>query len=582
MQILKGIAVSPGVAIGEAMIIDNEGFRIPRRFVARDAVEDELSRLDAAISSVANSIEENRRAVTEQLGEKYGAIFSAQLQMLRDQHLHDELEERIRIRHNSPEYAVSRILRRYAKVFQSLESTQHAELASDIFDIEKRLLHNLLGLRREELSHLTSPVIVLANTLTPSETANLNRQYVLGFATEEGGRGGHTSIVAEALELPAVVGTGRFLTDVSGGELVIVDGDNGQVILRPDEETIARFRHELEEHHALAKRLTKLRDLPSETTDGHLIDLFANIEFPSEVEACQSRGADGIGLYRTEFLYLGTGKMPNEEDHYNAYVKVACAMGERPVVIRTVDLGADKLDPEHDRPRQRNPFLGLRSLRLSLRNPQLFRTQLRAVLRASTLGNIKLMFPLVSTLVELRQAKAIVNEVREELDSEGIEFSHNIPIGMMVEVPATVITLDAFLDEVDFLSLGTNDLIQYTLAVDRSNHDVATLYDAGNPAVLRLIDMTVKVAQQGSIPVTLCGQMSGDTTYTMLLLGLGLRSLSVAPSAIPEIKKICRSVDISQCEALAQQALELEIASDVNNLLKSELKRILPELALFA
>ncbi len=582
MQILKGIAVSPGVAIGEAMIIDNEGFRIPRRFVARDAVEDELSRLDAAISSVANSIEENRRAVTEQLGEKYGAIFSAQLQMLRDQHLHDELEERIRIRHNSPEYAVSRILRRYAKVFQSLESTQHAELASDIFDIEKRLLYNLLGLRREELSHLTSPVIVLANTLTPSETANLNRQYVLGFVTEEGGRGGHTSIVAEALELPAVVGTGRFLTDVSGGELVIVDGDNGQVILRPDEETIARFRHELEEHHALAKRLTKLRDLPSETTDGHLIDLFANIEFPSEVEACQSRGADGIGLYRTEFLYLGTGKMPNEEDHYNAYVKVACAMGERPVVIRTVDLGADKLDPEHDRPRQRNPFLGLRSLRLSLRNPQLFRTQLRAVLRASTLGNIKLMFPLVSTLVELRQAKAIVNEVKEELDSEGIEFSHNIPIGMMVEVPATVITLDAFLDEVDFLSLGTNDLIQYALAVDRSNHDVATLYDAGNPAILRLIDMTVKVAQQGSVPVTLCGQMSGDTTYTMLLLGLGLRSLSVAPSAIPEIKKICRSVDISQCEALAQQALELEIASDVNNLLKNELKRILPELALFA
>ena len=582
MQILKGIPVSPGVAIGEAMIIDNEGFRIPRRFVARDAVEDELSRLDAAISSVANSIEENRRAVTEQLGEKYGAIFSAQLQMLHDQHLHDELEELIRIRHNSPEYAVSRILRRYAKVFQSLESTQHAELASDIFDIEKRLLYNLLGLRREELSHLTSPVIVLANTLTPSETANLNRKYVLGFVTEEGGRGGHTSIVAEALELPAVVGTGRFLTDVSGGELVIVDGDNGQVILRPDEETIARFRHELEEHHALAKKLTELRDLPSETTDGHLIDLFANIEFPSEVEACQSRGADGIGLYRTEFLYLGTGKMPNEEDHYNAYVKVARALSEQPVVIRTVDLGADKLDPEHDRQRQRNPFLGLRSLRLSLRNPQLFRTQLRAVLRASTLGNIKLMFPLVSTLVELRQAKAIVNEVREELDSEGIEFSHNIPIGMMVEVPAAVITLDAFLDEVDFLSLGTNDLIQYALAVDRSNHDVATLYDAGNPAVLRLIDMTVKAAQQGSVPVTLCGQMSGNTTYTMLLLGLGLRSLSVAPSAIPEIKKICRSVDISQCEALAQQALELETASDVNNLLKGELKRVLPELALFA
>ena len=588
MQILKGIAVSPGVAIGEALIVDNEGFRIPRRFVTRDAVEDEIERFDKAVSSVGREIERNRLAVSAQLGEQYGAIFSAHLQMLNDQRWQTSLQGLIRDKHFSPEYAVSRTLREYAKVFQSLESGTHQELASDIFDIEKRLLRSLLGHRREELSHLSSPVVILAHNLTPSETANLDRDNVLGFATEVGGPSGHTAIVAEALELPAVVGTGRFLAEVSGGETVIVDGDHGQVIVQPDEETIARYRHELEEHRTLAARLESLRDLPAETSDGLRIELLANIEFPYEVTGCIRRGADGIGLYRTEFLYLSTSEAEaDEEMHFNAYATVARAMGDLPVAVRTVDLGADKLGVTSvfgpsDKDEARNPELGLRSIRLSLRQLPQFRTQLRAVLRASTLGNISVMFPLVTTLYELRQAKMVITDVMEDLEEEGIEFQRNIPIGMMVEVPAAVVMLDAFLAEVDFVSLGTNDLIQYALAVDRTNRDVATLYDAGDPAVLRLIDMSVQAARRAAVPITLCGQMSGNTMYTMLLIGLGFRSLSVAPSAIPEIKKICRSVTVEQCEAIAQRALQLDHARDINHLLKTELREVAPELAMFA
>ena len=575
MQKLQGIAVSPGVAIGEALVMGNEGFRIPRRFLSRDAVHDELERLHRAIDSAAAEIERNRDTVAGELGSEYGAIFAAHLQMLRDPRLRAELEQMIRERHYSPEYAVSRTLRRYAKVFQSLESGYLAQRASDIFDIEKRLLRNLLGLRREEISSLTSPVLVLAHNLTPSETANLDRRFVRGFVTEIGGAGSHTAIVAEALEIPAVVGTGPFLTDVSGGDLVIIDGDQGLVILHPDEETIARYRHEVEERRTMTARLESLRDLPAETADGVRIQLMGNIEFPHEVAHCVERGADGIGLYRTEFLYLGSDIEPDEEAHFQAYAEVLQAMDGRPVVIRTLDLGADKLADQTD-DAERNPFLGLRSIRLSLRNLPLFRTQLRAILRASTLGDVRVMFPLISTMLELRQAKMVVADVMEDLEEHGITFNREMKLGMMVEVPSAVILIDHFVHEVDFLSIGTNDLIQYTLAVDRSNKDVASLYTASDPAVLKLIEIAVISARRRKIPVNLCGQMSGNSLYTMLLLGLGLRQFSVPPSAIPEIKKVCRSVTIEQCEAVAAHVMTLENARDVKSFLKEELKKILP------
>ncbi len=576
MQKLQGIAVSPGVAIGEAVVMDTEGFRIPRRFVSRDAVDDELERLDKAISAAAVEISGHRDTVTNELGEKYGAIFEAHLQMLQDARLRHELEEMIRHRHYSPEYAVSRTLRRYAQVFQRLESAHLAERANDIFDIEKRLLRHLLGRRREGISHLTSPVLVLAHNLTPSETANLDRRFVRGFVTEVGGPGGHTAIVAEALEIPAVVGTGPFLAEVSGGDLAIIDGDKGLVILQPDEETLARYRHEVEEIRTLAARLESLRDLPCETADGVQIQLYGNIEFPYEVQHCLDRGANGVGLYRTEFLYLGAEIEPTEETHFQAYSQVVRTMGGRPVTIRTFDLGADKV-PHLPQPEdERNPCLGLRSIRLAMRYLTMFRTQLWAVLRASALGNLQIMFPLVSTLLELRQAKMVLADVMEDLDEHGIEFNRNIPVGMMVEVPSAVMMIDRFVEEVDFLSIGTNDLIQYTLAVDRSNKDVVGLYNPADPAVLKLIAMAIDAARRKPIPINMCGQMSGSPIYTMLLLGMGLRQFSVTPSAVPEIKHVCRHVMIPQCEAIAAQVKTMENARDIKNYLREELYKCVP------
>ncbi|MBT4887907.1 MAG: phosphoenolpyruvate--protein phosphotransferase, partial [Planctomycetaceae bacterium] len=558
---LQGIAVSSGVTIGEALVLDSEGFRIPRRFVARSAVDTELQRLSNAVAESTAEIKKNRDAVRGELGEQYAAIFDAHLAMLHDQRLQEELTSAVRDRNWWPEYAVSRTLRRYAKVFQSLDN-HIAQRAHDIYDIEKSLLRNLLGQRRETLASISEPVVILAHNLTPSETANLDRRFVKGFATELGGPGSHTAIVAEGLEIPAVVGIGPFLADVSGGEPVILDGNQGVVILQPDEETIARYRLEAEVAETVAASLGQLRDLPAETTDGVRVQIRGNIEFPEEVEQCMRRGSDGIGLYRTEFLYLTSQHEPSEEDHYRAYRKVIDTIDGKPMVVRTLDLGSDKMLTEKSPEEERNPCLGLRSIRLSLRQLPMFRTQLRAILRASAHGDVRVMFPLVSTIIELRQAKLVLADVMEDLAEHDIDFNPKLRIGMMVETPAAAMMLDAFIQEVDFVSVGTNDLIQYTLAVDRGNKDVADLYSACDPAVLRLLKRSLDIAAQAGVSASVCGQMSGSVMYTQLLLGLGLRELSVPAAVIPEIKQAVRSVSIADCQAVAKRVLEMNSARD--------------------
>lgn len=574
---LQGIAVSPGVTIGEALVLDSEGFRIPRRFVARSAVDSELERLARAVADTAKEIERNRDAIKLELGGQYAAIFEAHLAMLHDTRLQEELQSAVRDRNWWPEYAVSRTLRRYAKVFQNLDN-HIAQRAHDIYDIEKSLLRNLLGERRETLADISQPVIVLAHNLTPSETANLDRRFVQGFATELGGPGSHTAIVAEGLEIPAVVGLGPFLADVSGGEPVILDGNQGVVILQPDEETIARYRLEAEIARSVAAQLDTLRDLPAETIDGVRIGIHGNIEFPNEAEHCIARGCDGIGLYRTEFLYLTSPREPTEEDHFAAYSEVVRAMPNLPVVIRTLDLGADKLRTETTS-EERNPCLGLRSIRLSLRHIPSFRTQLRAILRVSAMGDVRVLFPLISTILELRQARMVLADVMEDLAEKRIDFNRNMKVGMMVETPAAAMMIDVFVKEVDFVSIGTNDLIQYTLAVDRGNKDVADLYNASDPSVLRLIRRSLDAAAAVGVPANLCGQMSGSVLYTQLLLGLGLRQLSVPPSSIPEVKQVCRSVSVAECRSIADRALEMDSAREVKNFLRDQLSRVLPETA---
>jgi len=576
MKKLQGIAVSPGIAIGEAMVLGNEGFKIPRRFVLRDVVETEVVRLRTAIQTASDELAGNRDSVSHELGRKYGDIFEAHLQILNDQKLQEEFETLIRDKAYSAEYSVSVTLRRYADVFRRLKNAYLAERINDIFDLEKRLLRLLLGQAREGLHQLSSEVLVFASNLTPSETANLNREFVKGFATEVGGPGGHTSIVAQALEIPAIVGLGTFLTDVSGGDTVIIDGDSGILIIRPDEETLERYRQKIANQRENAEKLEALRDLEAVTTDGVEIELFGNIEFPSEVDHCLERGAMGIGLYRTEFIYLSSTAhvIPSEEEHFNAYKRVVESMQGRLVTIRTFDLGADKIPHLPNPTDERNPALGLRSIRLSLRKVEMFLQQLRAILRASHYGKVRIMFPLITTLLELRQAKMLLAEVRDQLDYDQIPFDRDVKIGMMVEVPAAVIMLEHFVQEVDFLSIGTNDLIQYALAVDRSNHDVVGLYNSEDPAVLKLIKRTIQVAGEFKKPVSLCGQMSSNPLYAMLLMGLGLRQFSTSPHTLPEIKQVIRSVSMAECEEIAAKVMQIDNYRDVQSFLRLKLRAL--------
>jgi phosphotransferase system enzyme I (PtsI) len=580
MIVKHGIAVSSGVAIGPALVYGSEDFRIPRRFVRIDAVEAEIVRFRCALENVCREIATNEQLASQMIGQQYGAIFGAHLQLARDPKLIHEIEELIRKRHFSPEFAASQVLRRYAKELQNLGQTYLAERATDLFDLERSILRNLLGEERQELSQLQEKVVVLAHNLTPSETAGLDRRYVLGFVTEVGGYTSHTAILAGALEIPAIVGVGNFLMDVSGGQTVIIDGDHGEVVIEPDDECLARYRHSEARARSVAARLLSMGARTSETKDHVRVRVLGNIEFPEEAVHCVERGADGIGLYRTEFLYLASLSERTEEDHYRAYRQVIETVGERPVVIRTLDLGADKVPGAMAEMFETgaNPELGLRSIRLSLDNQGLFKTQLRAILRAATGGDVSVMFPLISSLMELRQAKMILEDVKEDLEEAGIPFRRDLKVGIMVEVPAVALLAEEFAREVDFFSIGTNDLIQYTLAADRSDPAVAKYYNSADPAVLRIVRLVVSAGLKAGISVTVCGQMSSDPKFAPLLVGMGLRQLSTTPHAIPEVKEMIRNLTLPQAEEIAARALQFDLARDVEGYLRGELKKICPDL----
>jgi phosphotransferase system enzyme I (PtsI) len=579
MEIKRGIPVFPGITIGPALVLDTEAYRIPQRLVGKERLAEEIHRLHQGFQAAAQEAAGNQKTVSDKLGPQYGAIFAAHQMLIEDPGLEKEVGELIRKHGYAAEYAVSVVIRNHAKMLESLGQSLFAARATDLFDIEKSILRNLLGHRRELLQHLKEPVVVLAHDLTPSETASLDPTKVHAFATEVGGRASHTAIMAGALEIPAVVGLGKFVTDVSGGDLVIVDGNRGLLIIDPDAETLAGYEVTRTSFRTFESGLEELRDLPAETRDGARIVLLGNIEFPQESQHCLDRGADGVGLYRTEFLYLGRDTDPSEAEHLEAYLKVVRALGKgRPVVIRTLDLGADKFATHPElAPQERNPFLGLRSVRLCLRNLALFKTQMRAILRTSAEGDVRIMFPMVSTLWELRECKRILAEVMKNLREEGVAFNPRVPVGTMIEVPSAAIMADLLAREVDFFSIGTNDLVQYTLAADRTNEMVASLYNPADPAVLRLIQNVVRASQEHRINVNVCGEMSGEPIYTLLLLGLGLRQLSVTPHNIPEIKKVIRSVTIEEATRVADAALRMDTARDTINLLREQTRRILPE-----
>ncbi len=578
MEIKKGVGVSPGVVICTAIVLDAEDLLIPKRHIAAEFLQTEIDRFNTALEKSKEELTQLRQQVTGSHGKSVGDIFDFHLGILKDQKsLINPIIAEIKSQSTTAEYAVSVVSRKFANTFASMSDRYFSERVKDIYDIERRVLKNLIGQKHEDIAHLTSDVVVIAHDLLPSQTAQLDRVHVRGFATDVGGRTSHTAIVARAMGIPAVVGLGNLTQEVTGGDVVIIDGSRGMVIVNPDPDQLAEYREEAKKFVRLESELALLAEMPAETLDGYEVSLQANIEAAEDIPEALQRGAQGIGLYRTEFLYLTLEREPTEEDHYKAYLVAIKNCAGRPLVIRTLDLGADKYTQAQLLNPERNPFLGDRSIRMCLHDIPMFKRQLRAILRISKFGDVRIMFPMICTLMELRQAKMVLNDVMEELEDEGIEFNRSIPIGMMIEVPSAAIMADQFAREVNFFSIGTNDLIQYTLAVDRTNERVAGLFCPAHPAVLKLIRDTIRAGQRNSISVSVCGEMAGDWLYTLLLLGLGLTTFSMNGPDIPEVKKIIRSTTLEHAKQVSRKVMSFDSERQVMHFLREETRKIIPE-----
>jgi len=577
MEIKKGIAVSPGVSIGKCLIIDSEDYRIPRRQIEPSQRMVEIQRARNAFGDAIDELSGLEQAQTQTGGGRIKDIFAVHLRLLRDRSLRRQVTDLIHEESVTAEYAVASVLRRFAARFAEAKDTYISERAADIYDIERRLLRHLLGDKREDLGRLREEVIVVARELSPTQTAGFNKAFVKGIASDAGGRTSHAAIVARSLGIPAVVALEDLTEIVRGGDAVIVDGNRGLVIVDPDAETVEQYEAYSREFIALEHKLDAIREKPAETRDGARITLLGNIEFPDEAEIVLAKGGEGIGLYRTEFLYLNRPTEPSEEEHYSAYAQTVHICRDRPVVIRTVDLGADKYTQRKRFAPEPNPFLGLRSIRFCLQNLAMFKTQLRAILRASVLGPVKVMFPLISGIQELMQAKMILHDVMEDLDEEGIAYNRDMEVGIMVETPSAALTASTLARDCDFFSIGTNDLTQYTLAVDRGNELVSTLYSPADPAVLRLVRTVIQDAYKAQIDLCVCGEMASEPEYIMVLLGLGVRTLSLSAPLIPEVKQIIRCVTLEDCNILPRKVLGMNSERQISSYLRNAARKVLPE-----
>ncbi len=578
MEIKKGIAVSPGISIGKCLIVDSEDYRIPRREIDSPQRMGEIQRVRNGFRDAIEELTALERAQGEAGGGRIKDIFAVHLRFLRDRSLRRRITDLVHTESVTAEYAVSTVLREIASHFETgVKDAYMRERAADIYDIERRLLRRLLGTKREDILHLTEEVVVVARELSPTQTAGFNRDYVRGIASDAGGRTSHAAIVARSLGIPAVVALEDLTEVVRGGDTVIIDGNRGIVVVNPDDETIGQYEAYSREFVALEHKLDAIREKPAVTRDGVRIELLGNIEFPDEAEAVLEKGGEGVGLYRTEFLYLNRPTEPVEQEQYEAYAETVRVFQDRRVVIRTFDLGADKYTQSRRAAAEPNPFLGLRSIRFCLQNLTMFKTQLRAILRASVLGQVKVMFPLITNIQELMQAKMILHDVMEDLDEEGIPYNRDIDVGIMIETPSAALTASTLARDADFFSIGTNDLTQYTLAVDRGNELVSTLYSAADPAVLRLMRTVIQDAYKAQIDVSVCGETASEPEYVMLLLGLGVRTLSLTPPMIPEIKQVIRSVTLEECNALARKVLAMNSERQISGYLRNAGRKVLPE-----
>ncbi len=566
MNNIKGIAASAGIAIARAFTLEHPDYTVTTQ-KAEDAGK-EVARLESALDKSRAELEAIKERTRQELGEKKAEIFESHLLILDDPELITPVKDKIASEAVTAEYALNETAEQFIEMFQNMKSAYLQERAADMRDVTKRILKHLLGLNYVSPSEINEEVIVIAEDLTPSDTAQLNRQYVKGFATNIGGRTSHSAIMARSLEIPAVVGTKNVLSLVKNGDLVIVDGLEGNVLINPSEATVAEYRNKQEAYAKQVEEWKKLRSEPTVSKDGVQVELAANIGTPNDVAGVLENGGEGVGLYRTEFLYMGREKLPSEEIQYNAYKTVLEKMEGKPVVVRTLDIGGDKELPYLDLPKEMNPFLGFRAVRLCLERQDIFRTQLRALLRASVHGDLRIMFPMIATLGEFREAKALLEEEKSKLVSEGIAVSDNIQLGIMVEIPSTAVMADQFAKEVDFFSIGTNDLIQYTMAADRMNERVSYLYQPYNPAILRLVKMVIDAAHREGRWAGMCGEMAGDPVAIPLLLGLGLDEFSMSATSILPARSQISRLSRAEMQELAAKALEMRTAEEVVDLVK--------------
>ncbi|WP_010282892.1 phosphoenolpyruvate--protein phosphotransferase [Bacillus timonensis] len=566
-KIIKGIAASAGIAIAKSFRLEHPDLTVEKQTISdKDA---ELKRFEEAVNTSKEELEAIRNRANEELGEDKAAIFSAHLLVLSDPELLNPVKDKINSENVNAEFALQEIAKMFITMFEGMDNEYMAERASDIRDVTKRVLAHLLGVTISNPSMISEEVIIIAEDLTPSDTAQLNRNYVKGFTTDIGGRTSHSAIMARSMEIPAVVGTKIVTTEIENGVMVIVDGLDGDVIVNPSEEVLAQYRQKKEQYEAQKEEWAKLKDEKTVTNDGQHVELAANIGTPEDVKGVLENGGEAIGLYRTEFLYMGRDQLPSEEEQFESYKTVLEKMEGKPVVVRTLDIGGDKELPYLNLPKELNPFLGFRAIRLCLEEQDIFRTQLRALLRASTYGNLKIMFPMIATLNEFRQAKSILLEEKEKLVADGTPVSDSIEIGIMVEIPSTAVLADQFAKEVDFFSIGTNDLIQYTMAADRMNERVSYLYQPYSPSILRLVSMVIDAAHKEGKWTGMCGEMAGDTIAIPILLGLGLDEFSMSATSILPARTQIKNLSKAEIASFKEKILSMSTTEEVVEFVKA-------------
>lgn len=558
---IRGIAASDGVAIAKAYLLVEPDLSFDNGTVTD--TEAEVAKFNGALNTSKVELTKIRNNAEQQLGADKAAIFDAHLLVLEDPELIQPIEEKIKNENVNAAQALTDVSNQFITIFESMDNEYMAERAADIRDVSKRVLAHILGVDLPNPSIIDESVVIIGNDLTPSDTAQLNKQYVQGFVTNIGGRTSHSAIMSRSLEIPAVVGTKTITEEVEAGDIIIVDGMTGDVIVNPSDEVVAQYQEKRDNFFKDKQELQKLRDAESVTEDGHHVELAANIGTPNDLPGVVENGAEGIGLYRTEFLYMGRDQMPTEDEQFEAYKAVLEAMKGKRVVVRTLDIGGDKELPYLDLPEEMNPFLGYRAIRLCLAQPEIFRPQFRALLRASVYGKLNIMFPMVATIQEFRDAKALLEEERQNLKNEGVEVSDDIEVGIMVEIPSTAALADVFAKEVDFFSIGTNDLIQYTMAADRMSERVSYLYQPYNPAILRLVQRVIEASHAEGKWTGMCGEMAGDQTAIPLLLGLGLDEFSMSATSILKARRLIRNLSEAQMKDLAAKAVNCATSEEV-------------------